>query len=123
VLKWRQNVLCEIQDSVPLKLKIMSSAPILKRYPPVNTAFDPPLLSLDNIFKSSPRCSLHRGVNQNESTQALMVGLMTHWCSLHRRVQTPRRRLHRRVQTPRRRLHRGVQTHRRNLHRRGSFIF
>jgi hypothetical protein len=31
-----------IQDSVPLKLKIMSRAPILKHYPPVNTTFDPP---------------------------------------------------------------------------------
>jgi hypothetical protein len=38
----RQNVLCEIQDGVPLKLKKMSSAPILKHYPPVNTIFDPP---------------------------------------------------------------------------------
>ncbi len=31
--------------------KIMSSAPILKHYPPVNTTFDPPQFSLNNTFK------------------------------------------------------------------------
>ncbi len=34
--------LCKIQDGVPLKLKILSSALILKHYPTVNTTFDPP---------------------------------------------------------------------------------
>jgi hypothetical protein len=31
----------------------MSSAPILKHYPPVNTTFDPPKFSLDNTFKGT----------------------------------------------------------------------
>jgi hypothetical protein len=42
VLKWRQNIFCEIQDSVPLKLKNNVQRPILKHYPPVNTTFEPP---------------------------------------------------------------------------------